>query len=63
MTNDAPEEIYNDYNFSKIIVRDLFTDDINELHIDNKPIYNRISYYTKKIDYNKSSIFVREDLD
>ena len=29
MLNKAPEEIYNDYNFSKIIVRDLFTDDIN----------------------------------
>ena len=41
MLNKAPEEIYNDYNFSKIIVRDLFNDDINKLIIDNKSIYNQ----------------------
>ena len=51
----SPELLHTDYNISNLIVRDLFTDDINELYIDNKPIYNRISYYTKKIDYNKSS--------
>ena len=51
----SPELLHTDYNISNLIVRDLFTDDMNELYIDNKPIYNRISYYTKKIDYNKSS--------
>jgi len=50
MLQKAPEEIYNDYNFSKIIVRDLFTEDIKKLVIDNKSIYNRVYKNIKTID-------------
>ena len=50
MLNDAPEQIYNDYNFSKIVVRDLFTDDIDKLTIDNKSIYKRIYKNIKSIN-------------
>ena len=50
MLNDAPEQIYNDYNFSKIVVRDLFTDDIEKLTIDNKSIYKRIYKNIKSIN-------------
>ena len=50
MLNNAPDEIYNDYNFSKIIVRDLFTDDVNKLIIDNKSIYNRVYKNVKMIN-------------
>ena len=48
--NKAPEQIYNDYNFSKIVVRDLFTDDIDKLTIDNKGIYKRIYKNIKAIN-------------
>tara|TARA_B100000965_G_scaffold61695_1_gene47487 strand:- start:299 stop:1819 length:1521 start_codon:yes stop_codon:yes gene_type:complete len=50
MLNDAPEQIYNDYNFSKIVVRDLFTDDVDKLTIDNKSIYKRIYKNIKSIN-------------
>ena len=50
-----PTLLYTDHNISNLVIKDLFTDDINELHIDNKPIYKRILSYTKKIDSEKSS--------
>ncbi len=50
MLNKAPEQIYNDYNFSKIVVRDLFTDDVDKLTIDNKSIYKRIYKNVKAIN-------------
>jgi len=51
----SPYLLHTDYNISNMVIRDLFTNDINELFIDNKPIYNRIYKYTKKIDVKKSS--------
>tara|TARA_A100001035_G_scaffold278113_1_gene276342 strand:+ start:5590 stop:7104 length:1515 start_codon:yes stop_codon:yes gene_type:complete len=63
-SNDSCREIYNDYNFSKIISRDLFSEKINKIFIDNKSIYKKvyksikginpkkvkdIEYYSKKI--------------
>ena len=50
-----PSLLHTDYNISNMVIRDLFTNDINELFIDNKAIYNRIYKYTKKIDAKKSS--------
>ena len=55
LLNKAPEEIYNDYNFSKIIVRDLFSDQINKLVIDNKSIYKRVYKNIKMINPNNTS--------
>ena len=60
----APSQIYNDYNFSKIVVRDLFTEEVNTLIIDNKSIYKRIynniklinPNSTKKIHYYKKKL-------
>ena len=50
-----PSLIHTDYNISNMVIRDLFTNDIDALYIDNKTIYNRIYKYTKKIDAEKSS--------
>ena len=51
----APTLLHTDHNISNLVIRDVFTDDINELHIDNKHIYNRVLNYTKNIDPDKSS--------
>ena len=66
--NSAPSKIYNDYNFSKIVVRDLFNDDINKLLIDNKSIYKRVYNNikltnpdaTKKIQYYRKTLPIFE---
>ena len=62
--NKATSQIYNDYNFSKIVVRDLFNKDISKLIIDNKSIYKKIynniksinPSSTKKIQYYKDKL-------
>ena len=43
----APSLIYNDYNFSKIVVRDLFNDGIEKLVIDNNSLFKRVSQNIK----------------
>ena len=45
--NKPPIEIYNDYNFSKIIVRDLFGDDISKLINDKDNPMELLSYKLK----------------
>jgi len=50
-----PTLLHTDHNISNLVIKDLFTDDINELHVDNKAIYKRIFNYTKKIDPEKSN--------
>ena len=60
LLNKAPLEIYNDYNFSKIIVRDLFNNDIDKLVIDNKLIYKKVYRNVKTIspkDLNKIQLY------
>ena len=49
-SNDSCREIYNDYNFSKIISRDLFSEKINKIFIDNKPIYKKVYKSIKGIN-------------
>ena len=47
ISDKAPSRIYNDYNFSKIVVRDLFNDGIEKLIIDNNLLYKRVSQNIK----------------
>tara|TARA_Y100001970_G_scaffold171602_1_gene209767 strand:- start:11 stop:1528 length:1518 start_codon:yes stop_codon:yes gene_type:complete len=52
-SNDSCLEIYNDYNFTKIISRDLFSDSINKIYIDNKSVYKKVYSNIKKINSDK----------
>ena len=47
------KEIYNDYNFSKIISRDLFTESINKIYIDNKSIHKKVYKSIKGLNPEK----------
>ena len=63
-TEDVPSILYNDQNITNLIIRDLFTEDIDRIYIDNKKLYNTIYSYTKdtspkqikNIDYYNSKI-------
>ncbi len=46
-SNEAPALVYNDHNITNMIIRDLFTEDINKIYTDNKQLYNKIYSYTK----------------
>tara|TARA_Y100000389_G_scaffold204820_1_gene259907 strand:+ start:18313 stop:19827 length:1515 start_codon:yes stop_codon:yes gene_type:complete len=52
-TSDSCQEIYNDYNFSKIISRDLFTESINNIYIDNKTIHKKVYKSIKGLNPDK----------
>ena len=52
-TSDSCQEIYNDYNFSKIISRDLFTESINNIYIDNKSIHKKVYKSIKGLNPDK----------
>ena len=42
-----PYLVYNDENISNMVIRDLFTEDTNNLFIDDKASYKKIYSYTK----------------
>ena len=42
--------IYQDFTISDLVIRDLFTPDINKLIIDSKPLYKRIFKLVKEIN-------------
>ena len=44
---EVPNILYDDQNITNMIIRDLFTEDINRIYIDNKKLYNTIYSYTK----------------
>ena len=46
-SNESPLIVYNDHNITNMIIRDLFTEDINKIYTDNKQLYNKIYSYTK----------------
>ena len=50
---ESCNEIYNDYNFSKIISRDLFSESINKIFIDNKSIYKKVYKSIKGLNPDK----------
>ena len=50
---ESCNEIYNDYNFSKIISRDLFSKSINKIFIDNKSIYKKVYKSIKGLNPDK----------
>ena len=50
---ESCNEIYNDYNFSKIISRDLFSESINKIFIDNKSIYKKVYKSIKDLNPDK----------
>ena len=52
---ESCNEIYNDYNFSKIISRDLFSESINKIFIDNKSIYKKVYKSIKGLNPDKIS--------
>ena len=46
----APALVYDDFATSDQVIRDLFTPDINNIHIDDKKLYNRIHSYVKEVN-------------
>ena len=69
----TPALVYRDFATSDQVIRDLFTTQIDNLYVDDKPLYKRIVSYIKdvspeqlnKIDYSKSSspIFNRNNIE
>ena len=47
---DGIDIIYKDFTISDLVIRDLFTESIDKLIIDSKPLYNRIYKLVKEID-------------
>ncbi len=47
---NAPNLVYNDFATSDQVIRDLFTPDISNIHIDDKKLYNRIWNYVKEVN-------------
>ena len=55
LTDDQKKDIMKDnYVRKNIIIRDLYSDDINKLYVDNKEIYKRVYNDIKEIDSKKS---------
>ena len=52
--SNSPKLLHTDYNISNLIIRDLFTDDINKLYVDNKSIYKRLHSNINQINTNRS---------
>ena len=42
--------VYDDFATSDQVIRDLFTPDVNNIHIDDKKLYNRIHSYVKEVN-------------
>ena len=49
-SKDGIDIIYQDFTISDLVIRDLFTQSIDKLIIDSKPLYNRIYKLVKEID-------------
>ena len=47
---NAPILIYDDFATSDQVIRDLFTNDVNKIYIDDKKLYNRIYSYVKEVN-------------
>ena len=45
--------VYKDFDTSEQVIRDLFTSDIENLYIDNKPIYKKIHKYLKEVNHQR----------
>ena len=46
-SNDSPAIVYNDDNITNMVIRDLFSEDVNNIYIDNKLLYKKVYAYTK----------------
>ena len=46
----APSLVYDDFATSDQVIRDLFTPDTSNIHIDDKKLYNRIYKYVKEVN-------------
>ena len=63
-TETAPNLVYNDHTITNMVIRDLFTEDINKMYVDDKSLYKKIYSYTKdtnpkqikNIEYYKNKI-------
>ena len=49
----SPYTVYKDFDTSEQVIRDLFTSDISNLYIDNKPIYKKIYKYLKDLNHQR----------
>lgn len=48
-TNEAPSMIYKDMSMASSIIRDLFTSDISEVHVDSRKMLKEIRTYVKDV--------------
>ena len=52
-TKKSPYLVYQDFNTSEQVIRDLFTSDVANLYIDDKTLYKKIVKYLKELDHQR----------